>query len=349
MDMRHIGEKGFIEKLPAWFPDAPFAMSLDDAAEVAVPGAGGRVAFSIDRGPASVARKWGHAGREADGRLAAVATISDLLASGAKPLALTLAISAPISSSVEEVRSIIEGFYTTCSQYGAAFVGGDTKMGEWNLVSSGIGVLDAEIHQRQKGRPGDFLVVTGPVGQFLLSSLALLNDRPRASRALAAQRYLSFPEVSATCAAWVQSNLSVRSATDASDGLFDALVNVVAPDHGFEIVVESLPIQEADARILAEAGLSREAVLSAGGDWNTVYAVAPMPNLGLRVAAARNAGLAVNVVGVVTEGSGHVLREGRDSVREIRARRSDHFKDRIEDIAEYLDGLRSLLAEPAGE
>jgi thiamine-monophosphate kinase len=347
MQMSQIGEKGFIENLPGWFPDAPFATMLDDAAEVALPGMEGRVAFSIDRGPASIARKWGYAGREADGRLAAVATISDLLASGAKPLALTLAINAPIDASVDDLRSILEGFHGTCRQYGANFVGGDTKLGEWNLVSSGIGALDSPIQKRQKGQPGDYLVVTGPVGRFLVSSLTLLREQAPGSEALDAQRYLSFPEVSATCASWVQANLEVRSATDASDGLFDALVNVVAPKFGFEITADALPLDPEDAQLLAAAGLTKEAVLSSGGDWNTVYAVSPTTDLAMKVAKARNHGLAVNLVGVVTKNPSRLWRDGHRPARAVKARRSDHFKDRIEDVTDYLHALRGLLKGPS--
>ncbi len=91
---------------------------------------------------------------------AAAANLSDLAASGAEPLGLIVTLAAPGTTRVEDVLELYEGI----REAGVPVRGGDTSRADQLLLS----VTALGRSQREPGRggarPGDLLVVTGPLG-----------------------------------------------------------------------------------------------------------------------------------------------------------------------------------------
>ena len=97
--------------------------------------------------------------RELGFRAAAV-NISDLAASGAEPLALIVSLGLPGDASVEDVIELYEGL----SEAGVPVRGGDTTRAPEVLLSvTALGRAE-RVPGRAGARPGDVLVVTGPLG-----------------------------------------------------------------------------------------------------------------------------------------------------------------------------------------
>jgi thiamine-monophosphate kinase len=97
--------------------------------------------------------------RELGFRAAAV-NLSDLAAAGAEPEALIVTLGAPPDTSVEDVVELYEGLAET----GVPVRGGDTTAsGVLVLSVTAIGHAD-RVPGRSGARPGDKLVVTGPLG-----------------------------------------------------------------------------------------------------------------------------------------------------------------------------------------
>jgi thiamine-monophosphate kinase len=91
---------------------------------------------------------------------AAAANVSDLSASGAEPLALLVALGVPAETRVADVVELYEGLNET----GVPVRGGDTTRADSVLVSVTAVGRSERVPGRAGARPGDALVVTGPLG-----------------------------------------------------------------------------------------------------------------------------------------------------------------------------------------
>jgi thiamine-monophosphate kinase len=91
---------------------------------------------------------------------AAAVNLSDLAASGADPEALLVTLAVPASTAVDDVLELYEGIGET----GVPVLGGDTSDSD-SVVLSVTAVGRAErVPGRGGARPGDQIVVTGPLG-----------------------------------------------------------------------------------------------------------------------------------------------------------------------------------------
>ena len=97
--------------------------------------------------------------RELGFRAAAV-NLSDLAASGADPLALIVSLAAPGDTAAEGVLALYEGL----AEPGVAIRGGDTTAAERLMLTVTAIGRSARVPGRAGARPGDRLVVTGPLG-----------------------------------------------------------------------------------------------------------------------------------------------------------------------------------------
>ncbi|MGZ4290853.1 MAG: thiamine-phosphate kinase [Gaiellaceae bacterium] len=97
--------------------------------------------------------------RELGFRAAAV-NISDLAASGAAPLALVVTLALPGETRFEDVVELYEGI----AEAGVPVRGGDTTRADGVLLSVTALGRSERVPGRTGAKPGDLLVVTGPLG-----------------------------------------------------------------------------------------------------------------------------------------------------------------------------------------
>ena len=92
---------------------------------------------------------------------AAAVNLSDLAACGADPLGLVVTFGAPGTTNVDDVLELYEGIAET----GVPVVGGDTTRADATVLSVTALGRSERIPGRTGARPGDLLVVTGPLGE----------------------------------------------------------------------------------------------------------------------------------------------------------------------------------------
>jgi thiamine-monophosphate kinase len=94
------------------------------------------------------------------GYKAAAVNLSDLAAMAAEPEALLVTLAAPAETDADDVLELYEGL----NEPGISVIGGDTSVAP--VLALGVTALgqSARVPGRSGGRPGDALVVTGPLG-----------------------------------------------------------------------------------------------------------------------------------------------------------------------------------------
>ena len=122
------------------------------------------------------------------GYRAAAVNLSDLAASGAEPDGLVVTLGLPDATDLDDVLALYEGL----NEPGVPVVGGDTTRSEKVLLSVTALGRSERVPGRGGARPGDLLVVTGPLGgsgaafrenRFVRPPLRLVEGRELARHA----------------------------------------------------------------------------------------------------------------------------------------------------------------------
>jgi thiamine-monophosphate kinase len=122
--------------------------------------------------------------RELGARAAAV-NISDLAASGANPLGLLVSLGVPAETEVDDVLELYAGL----NERGVPVRGGDTTRADRVVLSVTALGRSERVPGRAGARPGDLVVVTGPLGAagaaFRAGRLPAVPDRVEEGKRLA--------------------------------------------------------------------------------------------------------------------------------------------------------------------
>jgi thiamine-monophosphate kinase len=120
------------------------------------------------------------------GARAAAVNISDLAASGADPVALLVSLGMPAETELDHVLELYAGL----NQRGVPVRGGDTTRADRVILSVTALGRSERVPGRAEARPGDAVVVTGPLGAagvaFRNGSLPPVPDRVEEGKRLAA-------------------------------------------------------------------------------------------------------------------------------------------------------------------
>ena len=183
---------------------------------------------------------------------AAAVNLSDLAASGAEPEGLVVTLAAPGVTELDDVLELYEGL----REAGVPVVGGDTSAAQQLVLTvTALGRSD-RVPGRGGARPGDALVVTGPLGA--------------AGAAFREQRYVRPP------LRLVEGRHLARTAhamLDLSDGLaVDA--GHIAARSGCKLVIELERVPLADGATVRDLGFGEEYELLAAmpdpGDFTAI-------------------------------------------------------------------------------
>jgi len=226
------------------------------------------------------------------GAKAASRALSDLAATAAKPRALLVALSAPADTSEAWIRAVLRAVMTTAAADGAALVGGDLACapGPRSLSVTAVGESSARrpAPGRGRARPGQVLLLTGPVGGSLLGRHHRFRARTPEGR-------------------WLFER-GACSMMDVSDGLAWDL-HRLARASGVCIEVDEVPIHPDARRIARQDGRSPRWHALNDGEDHELVATVPRPALARILAEAAERCPTLTVIGRVCEGAGLRIRE----------------------------------------
>jgi thiamine-monophosphate kinase len=193
------------------------------------------------------------------GRKAMAVNLSDIAAMAGVPIAAVASVGLPRKGG----RALAEEFYLGLREMADAFdtaiIGGDTNSWDGPLVVNVTLLGEATPRgavRRAGARPGDMLLVTGPLGGSLLGKH--FDFTPRVREALA-----------------LHAAVSLHAMIDISDGLAADVAHLCAEsDCGAVLRPASIPIADA-ARAMNDDQSPLEHALSDGEDFELVFAVSP--------------------------------------------------------------------------
>ncbi|HEY8503286.1 MAG TPA: thiamine-phosphate kinase [Gemmataceae bacterium] len=195
------------------------------------------------------------------GRKAMAVNLSDIAAMAGEPLAAVASVGLPRSGGRAIAEELYRGLREVGDRFGTPLVGGDTNSWDGPLVIS-VTVLGRAVPpgpvRRSGARPGDWLLVTGPLGGSILGKH--LDFTPRVREAL---RLLSLAPLHAMI--------------DLSDGLAGDLGHLCRESGcGAVLSAGSIPVSPAAEELSRRDGLPPlEHALRDGEDFELLFAVAP--------------------------------------------------------------------------
>jgi thiamine-monophosphate kinase len=278
--LRDLGEWELLRRLAAYAPAGQF----NDDAALLEERSGQQLVVNTDVLVEGVHFSDATIGPRDLGWRAAAANLSDLAAMGCTEVTgITVALVAPGDTAWSWVEGVYAGLRDALEPHGAVILGGDCSSGAERLLSiTALGhVAHGNAIRRGDGRPGDWLVSSGPHGLSRLGLALLLNELEASQvspvlreRAIEAHRR---PKPRLDVAQALQSCRPSGQAwrlggTDSSDGL-TAAVGAIAATSGCGALLErsQLPIDPELAQL--EAG--ERWCLGGGEDFELVLSLPP--------------------------------------------------------------------------
>jgi thiamine-monophosphate kinase len=206
------------------------------------------------------------------GHKALAVNLSDLAASGARPLAFTLALALP---RVHEpwLQRFSEGLLRLADAHGCELIGGDTTQGPLNICITVFGEVPAgQALLRSGARAGDDIWVSGSLGDARLALEALLGHTALPPGTLAAARQrLEAPTPRVALGQALRGLAS--SALDLSDGLLGDLGHILEQSRvGASLDTRLItPLLDAGQQTPLAIDLLHQCTLSGGDDYELCF------------------------------------------------------------------------------
>jgi thiamine-monophosphate kinase len=245
---------------------------------------------------------------EAVARKALRVNLSDLAAKGASPAGFVLTLALPRADAAwlgPFARALGEDIAT----YRCPLLGGDTVStpGPVTISITAFGRVPTGTMVRRAGaRPGDYVAVSGSIGDATLGLRLLKGGTaagllPEAARRLLVARYRE-PQPRLALAAALRGCAS--AAMDVSDGLAGDLGKLcAASDVTATVALDKIPVSEAARAALAAEVADIDALITGGDDYEILCTVPPA-RWGDFVRRAAKAGVAATVIGAIDAGRG---------------------------------------------
>jgi thiamine-monophosphate kinase len=252
-------------------------------------------------------------GPEAVGYKAMGVNLSDIAAMAGRPRAAVVAVALPRGSAVEVAQGLHAGLSRMAEAFDVDLVGGDTNAWDGPLVIS-VTMLGETTPQgavrRAGARPGDLILVTGPLGGSLFRGRHL-RPQPRVREALA-----------------IHQAAEIHAMIDLSDGLSSDLGHILeeTPGTGAVLDAASIPIHpDAIAAADADGASAPEHALHDGEDFELCLVVAA--EVGQRLLANPPEPARLTRVGWITAKPGLRLRAADGQILPLAPRGFDHLRD----------------------
>jgi thiamine-monophosphate kinase len=201
------------------------------------------------------------AGPRRVGRKAMAVNLSDIAAMAGRPTGAVVSVGLPRQGGRELAEQLYDGLREIADAFDVPIVGGDTNSWNGPLVVSVTVIGEATSRgpvRRNGAKPGDWIIVTGPLGGSILGKH--LDFSPRVNEALALHEFCN-----------------IHSMIDISDGLAADLHHICEESScGAVLRAERIPLAGPAHELTARDGRPAiEHALGDGEDFELVFTVSP--------------------------------------------------------------------------
>ena len=301
--VKDIGEKSLIREIISLLPIPP--QLLDgfghDRAFLNISIKDDEVLLlNTDRSGANIAWQLGLSDGSCVGDFGVSHAISDILVAGGTPLSLSIALLIPPNEKVQFIREVVIGSVKAANKYGAFIASGDTKHNpKFAMVVTALGkCLKSERLTRSGAKPGDLIVVTGPLGTMVTAQKAIregIKLEPEIKAIF--EEALIYQNPPYKLAHLINRSKIAHAAMDISDGLASSLYTMCEASHvGANIDVNLIPILAQVRQVANKIGMDAQKLAMASGDWRFLYAI-PAKHIDLFMKLALSCQSSPSVIG----------------------------------------------------
>jgi thiamine-monophosphate kinase len=269
MAMSSKGEFGFIDFIKERFPSPDGVCGIGDDCAV-IPSPEGELLFSTDLLMEGVHFLREESSPEDVGWKAAAVNISDIAAMGGTPVATFLSIALPKDAQGGWAERFMEGYAQISRLYDVPLLGGDTTSSLRDIAVN-VGILGrcptGRRAMRSSAKVGEFIYVTGPLGDSAGGLHAILNGLERSDDVdfLIGKHKRPIPRVKEG-PALVKSG-KVGAMMDISDGIASDLRHILkASSVGAQVHLDRIPLSENLRHVCGRHGMDPYRLATGGGE-----------------------------------------------------------------------------------
>lgn len=251
------------------------------------------------------------------GTRCACACLSDVVAMGAKPVALLVALALPKNTPVEAVRKLYKGIDLVCSELDCEVVGGDLiAFDKPVLTLTALGKTSTPL-LRAAAKPKDFLCITGFAGLAETGRLLLTQRKTAMRHQPAIIRHLCpVPRIKVM----MRLRQRINALIDTSDGIATDARHIAEMSR-VRIVIqpELIPIHPVTRALTRKLGIDTILFsLTAGEDYELLFTTKTKP-------PSRINNTPITIIGRVETGTGVYL-EQKGTLTPLPLHGYDHFQ-----------------------
>lgn len=254
--------------------------------------------------------------------------ISDIIASGGQPIAVTVALLLPDDLTLNFVKEVMIGAQKAAKKYGAFLAGGDTKKNpKFSMVVTATGKAHkTERLTRTNSQKGDLLVVTGNLGTMLAGKIAFKQKLEISSKAIELfKKALIFQNPPYELGIKLSKSKLANACTDISDGLPSSIYSLCKASGLGAIIEESkIPIHEETLKIANTLNIRPMQLTLTGGDWQYLYSI-PEKNIDEVKAIAEMIDFPISVIGKVIEENEVIIKTLENEYKKLLRVENDRF------------------------
>jgi thiamine-monophosphate kinase len=259
------------------------------------------------------------------GRKTIAVNISDIAAMGGEPKYGLLSICLPSSFTEPDQQEFMNGFFSSCDEFGVELIGGDTVSGSaLELTVTLIGEMKTTaLCTRSGGQASDEVWVSGDLGASSVGLQLLQNSQADLYPELVRAHLDPIPQVA--LGRLLAASGLVTSMMDISDGVATDLAHLCQQNQCGALIDGSLvPISAIMREGAAFLGVQPlDQALCGGEDYQLLFTLPAGRGEGLARQVRDALGLVITAIGVLDDGRGVRLMDGK-TVRDISFQGYEH-------------------------